>query len=390
MVKISYSGVEGMAINFELIKRCSRTGARWGRLLTGHGAVETPAFMPVGTQGTVKGITTGELSALETKMILANSYHLYLRPGVEVIARAGGLHRMMNWSGGILTDSGGFQIFSLGGLRKVEEDGVIFTSHIDGSTHYLTPERVIRIENLLGSDIAMVLDHFLPHEAPHDEVRRAVERTERWAQRSLASHLRRDQALFGIVQGGVYQDLRRLSAEGLVALDFPGYAIGGLSVGEPKELMYELLDGTVPLLPAEKPRYLMGVGSPDALLEGSRLGIDLFDCVLPTRIARNGRVMTSRGYLTVRNAAYAADMAPLDEECGCPVCRQYTRAYIRHLFNAGEILGMRLTTYHNLYYLAALMREIREAIREDRFERYYQLKKPKLTHYYGGAEKCRS
>ncbi len=390
MVKISYSGVEGMSINFELIKRCSRTGARWGRLLTGHGAVETPAFMPVGTQGTVKGITTGELAELDTAMILANSYHLYLRPGVEVIARAGGLHRLMNWSGGILTDSGGFQIFSLGGLRKVEEGGVVFTSHIDGSTHYLTPERVIRIQNLLGSDIAMVLDHFLPYRSPHDEVKRAVERTGHWAQRSLSSHLRRDQALFGIVQGGVYQDLRNLSAEGLVELDFPGYAVGGLSVGEPKELMYEILGGTVPLLPSEKPRYLMGVGSPDALLEGSRLGIDLFDCVLPTRIARNGRVMTSRGYLNVRNAVYATDMGPLDEECGCPVCRQYTRAYLRHLFNAREILGLRLTTYHNLYYLSRLMHEIREAIREDRFAQYYSLMKPKLTQFYGGAEECRN
>jgi queuine tRNA-ribosyltransferase len=346
--------------------------------------------MPVGTQGTVKGITTGELAELDTAMILANSYHLYLRPGVEVIARAGGLHRLMNWSGGILTDSGGFQIFSLGGLRKVEEGGVVFTSHIDGSTHYLTPERVIRIQNLLGSDIAMVLDHFLPYRSPHDEVKRAVERTGHWAQRSLSSHLRRDQALFGIVQGGVYQDLRNLSAEGLVELDFPGYAVGGLSVGEPKELMYEILGGTVPLLPSEKPRYLMGVGSPDALLEGSRLGIDLFDCVLPTRIARNGRVMTSRGYLNVRNAVYATDMGPLDEECGCPVCRQYTRAYLRHLFNAREILGLRLTTYHNLYYLSRLMHEIREAIREDRFAQYYSLMKPKLTQFYGGAEECRN
>ena len=378
-----------MSISYELLKRCSRTAARRGRMVTRHGAVETPAFMPVGTQGTVKGMTTAELAELNTAMLLSNSYHLYLRPGVEVIARAGGLHKLMHWSGGILTDSGGFQIFSLGGLRKIADDGVTFTSHIDGSTHYLTPERVVRIQNLIGSDIAMVLDYFLPHRSTHSEVEQAVARTGRWAQRCLKSHLRKDQALFGIVQGGVYQDLRKRSAEELVAMDFPGYAIGGLSVGEPKELMYELLEQTVPLLPPEKPRYLMGVGSPDALLEGSRWGIDLFDCVLPTRIARNGRVMTSQGYLTIRNAAYANDMAPLDEACGCPVCRRYTRAYIRHLFNAGEILGMRLTTYHNLYYLSRLMLEIREAIREDKFAQYYRHMKPKLDQFYGGAGKCK-
>ena len=374
-----------MSISYELIKSCPQTGARLGRLNTRHGLVDTPAFMPVGTQGTVKGMTTAELTGLATAMILANCYHLYLRPGVEVIARAGGLHKLMDWSGGILTDSGGFQIFSLGGLRKVEDDGVTFTSHIDGSTHYLTPERVIRIQNLLGSDIAMVLDHCPPYPSPYEEVQRAVERTGQWARRCLKRHLRRDQALFGIVQGGVYQDLRERSAGELVALNFPGYAIGGLSVGEPKELMYETLGSTVPLLPPEKPRYLMGVGSPDALLEGSRLGIDLFDCVLPTRIARNGRVMTSRGYLTIRNAVYAADTAPLDEQCSCPVCRRYTRAYIRHLFNAGELLGMRLATYHNLYYLSTLMLEIREAIREDKFKQYYQQMKPKLDQCYGGA-----
>lgn len=379
-----------MSISYTLIKRCPRTGARRGRLITGHGSVDTPAFMPVGTQGTVKGITTEELEALNTAMILANSYHLYLRPGVEVIARAGGLHEMMHWSGGILTDSGGFQIFSLGGLRKIEDEGVTFTSHLDGSTHYLTPERVVRIQNLLDSDIAMVLDHCSPYPAPYDRVKEATERTGRWARRCLHSHLRPDQALFGIVQGGVYRDLRESSAAELVDLDLPGYAVGGLSVGEPKELMYETLENVVPLLPPEKPRYLMGVGSPDALLEGSRLGIDLFDCVLPTRIARNGRVMTGRGYLTVRNAVYASDMAPLDEECDCPVCRHYTRAYIRHLFNAGELLGMRLTTYHNLYYLSRLMLKIRTAMDEGRFEQFYRRLKPELDQYYGGAVKCRN
>ncbi len=374
-----------MSISFELIKSCPETGARLGKLVTGHGPVDTPAFMPVGTQGSVKGITTEELTGLNTAMILANSYHLYLRPGIEVIARTGGLHRMMNWSGGILTDSGGFQIFSLGGLREVEDDGATFTSHIDGSTHYLTPERVIRIQNILGSDIAMILDQCPPYPAPYEEVQVAVERTSRWAMRCRDAHLREEQALFGIIQGGVYPDLRERSAADLVEMEFPGYAIGGLSVGEPKELMYQTLELAAPLLPAEKPRYLMGVGSPDALLEGSRLGIDLFDCVLPTRIARNGRVMTSRGYLTIRNAVYAADTAPLDEECNCPVCRSYSRAYIRHLFNAGEIIGMRLTTYHNLYYLAQLMFEIREAIRGGKFDLYYRKMKPKLDQYYGGA-----
>ncbi|HPU00444.1 MAG: tRNA guanosine(34) transglycosylase Tgt [Firmicutes bacterium] len=374
-----------MSIFFHLIKVCPKTGARLGKLATNHGVVDTPAFMPVGTQGSVKGITTDELAELKTAMILANSYHLYLRPGIEVIARAGGLHKMMNWSGGILTDSGGFQIFSLGGLRKVEDDGVVFTSHIDGSTHYLTPERVVRIQNVIGSDIAMVLDQCPPYPVSREEMEVVVERTSRWALRCREAHLREDQALFGIVQGGVYQDLREKSAAELVKMEFTGYAIGGLSVGEPKELMYRTLEGVVPLLPADKPRYLMGVGSPDALLEGSRLGIDLFDCVLPTRIARNGRVMTSRGYLTIRNAVYASDMAPLDEACGCPVCRNYSRAYIRHLINAGEILGLRLTTYHNLYYLAQLMQEIRDAIAEDRFDQYYREMKPRLDQYYGGA-----
>ena len=379
-----------MSISFELIRNCPETGARLGKLATGHGTVDTPAFMPVGTQGTVKGISTGELTELGTEMILANSYHLYLRPGVEIVARTGGLHRMMNWSGGIITDSGGFQVFSLGGLRKVEDDGVTFTSHIDGSTHYLTPERVMRIQNILGSDIAMVLDQCPPYPMPYAEMQLAVERTTRWAARCRDAHLREEQALFGIVQGGVYRDLREQSAAELVEMDFPGYAIGGLSVGEPKELMYDILDLLDPLLPAEKPRYLMGVGSPDALLEGSRLGVDLFDCVLPTRIARNGRVMTSRGYLNIRNAVYAADTAPLDEECGCPVCANYTRAYIRHLFNAGEILGMRLTSYHNLYYLVQLMLKIREAIRENRFALFYGQMKKKLDQYYGGAGKCKS
>ena len=375
-----------MSISYKVIKTCPETAARLGTLVTAHGTVETPAFMPVGTQGTVKAITVQELEEMDTAMILANSYHLYLRPGVEIIARAGGLHKFINWRGGILTDSGGFQIFSLGGLRTLDDAGVTFTSHIDGSTHYLTPERVTRIQNMLGSDIAMALDQCPPYPADYDAVKQAVERTSRWAWRCRQAHQHRYQVLFAIVQGGVFEDLRRASAGELVRMDFPGYAVGGLSVGEPKELMYRALEKTVPLLPERKPRYLMGVGSPDALLEGVRRGIDLFDCVLPTRIARNGRVMTAGGYLTIRNAVYAADMAPLDGQCGCPVCRDYSRAYIRHLLNAGELLGMRLTTYHNLYFLARLMREIREAVREDRFNRYYREMEPRFTDYYGGVD----
>jgi queuine tRNA-ribosyltransferase len=371
---------------YNIVKRCPETAARLGRLETVHGTVETPVFMPVGTQGTVKAITVEELAQMETAMILGNSYHLYLRPGVEPIARAGGLHRFINWRGGILTDSGGFQIFSLGGLRTIDDAGVTFVSHIDGSTHYLTPERVTRIQNMLGADIAMVLDQCPPYQSPYEAVREAVARTTRWAWRCRQAHQRPEQALFAIVQGGVFEDLRRASAAELTGMDFPGYAVGGLSVGEPKESMYRTLAATVPLLPEQKPRYLMGVGTPDALLEGVRLGIDMFDCVLPTRIARNGRVMTAKGYLTIRNAVYAADMKPLDEQCGCPVCRQYTRAYIRHLLNAGELLGLRLTSYHNLYYLAHLMKEIREAIRQDRFGQYYRETAPGLTKYNGGVD----
>ncbi|MDY6826393.1 MAG: tRNA guanosine(34) transglycosylase Tgt [Bacillota bacterium] len=375
-----------MPVKFTVIKKCSETAARRGLLETGHNVIETPAFMPVGTQGTVKGLTVDELEQIGAGLILGNCYHLFLRPGAEIIARHGGLHSFMNWKGSILTDSGGFQVFSLGGLRKVEDGGVEFTSHIDGSRHYLTPERAVRLQNMLGSDIAMVLDQCPPYRAEYEEVNRAVERTTRWAERSKHAHLREEQALFAIVQGGVYKDLRRASAAGLVEIGFDGYAVGGLSVGEPKDLMYETLSWTVDELPADQVRYLMGVGSPDALLEGVRWGIDIFDCVLPTRIARNGRVMTGQGYLQIRNSVYATDLSPLDENCNCPVCRNYSRAYIRHLLNAGEILGLRLTTYHNLYYLNRLMWEIRKALNENRFERYYREEGPKLKYLYGGAD----
>lgn len=374
-----------MPLNFKINRECLKTGARLGYLETGRTGLATPAFMPVGTQGTVKAVTVDELKEMGTGLILGNCYHLFLRPGMEIIARHGGLHQFMNWKGSILTDSGGFQVFSLGGLRKVNDDGVSFTSHIDGSRHFLTPERVARLQNMLGSDIAMVLDQCPPYPAEYREVKEAVDRTTSWARRSQQAHLLAEQAQFAIVQGGVYEDLRRQSAEELVEMNFPGYAIGGLSVGEPKDLMYETLSWTVPNLPAEKVRYLMGVGSPDALLEGVSYGIDIFDSVLPTRIARNGRVMTSEGYLPIRNGIYSNDLSPLDQGCLCPVCKNYSRAYIRHLFNAGEILGLRLTTYHNLFYLANFMQEIRNALAEERFEQFYHTKSPQLRKLYGGV-----
>lgn len=354
-------------MRFELVAICPETGARLGRLCTAHGVVETPAFMPVGTQGTVKAMAPEELEALGAQMILSNTYHLYLRPGAELVAAAGGLHRFMHWSHPILTDSGGFQVFSLSQLRRVTEDGVIFRSHLDGSSHFFSPEKAVEVQMLLGSDIAMVFDQCLPYPVERAEAEAAVERTTAWARRCKAAHRRQDQALFGIVQGATYPDLRRRSAEEITALDFPGYGIGGLSVGEPKPLMYEMLAVTVPLLPPDKPRYLMGVGSPDCLLEAIGLGVDLFDCVLPTRIARNGTVLTRFGKLVVRNAAYARDFRPLEEGCGCYACRHFTRAYIRHLLKAGEILGVRLTTIHNLYFTLNLVASARRAIAEGRF-----------------------
>ncbi|MBO2533455.1 queuine tRNA-ribosyltransferase [Planifilum fulgidum] len=369
-----------MAVRYELIKVCKQSGARLGRLHTPHGTFETPMFMPVGTQATVKTMSPEELEEIGSGIILANTYHLYLRPGHEIVREAGGLHRFMNWNRGILTDSGGFQVFSLSPLRKITEEGVSFRSHISGEPLFLSPEKSIEVQNALGADIIMAFDECPPYPAEREYVRASLERTTRWAERCLKAHRRpQDQALFGIVQGGMYKDLREQSAKQLVAMDFPGYAVGGLSVGEPKELMYEILSHTTPLLPADKPRYLMGVGSPDALIEGVIRGIDMFDCVLPTRIARNGTTMTSQGRLVVRNARYARDFSPLDPECDCYTCRHYTRAYIRHLIKADEIFGLRLTTYHNLYFLTRLMERIREAIRKDRlldfrdqfFARYY-------------------
>jgi queuine tRNA-ribosyltransferase len=329
--------------------------------------IDTPAFMPVGTQATVKTMSPEELKAMDAHIILSNTYHLFLRPGHEIVKAAGGLHRFMNWDRPILTDSGGFQVFSLSEMRKISEEGVEFRSHLNGDKLFISPEKATEIQNALGADIIMAFDECPPYPAEYTYVKQSLERTTRWAERCLKAHARpHEQALFAIVQGGMYEDLRRQSAMELTSMDFPGYAIGGLSVGEPKPLMYEVLDYTVPLLPADKPRYLMGVGSPDALVEGAIRGIDMFDCVLPTRIARNGTVMTSSGRLVIRNAKFADDFGPLDPECSCYTCSNYTRAYIRHLIKADETFGIRLTTYHNLHFLLELMRNVRKAIQEDR------------------------
>ncbi|MCM0757266.1 MULTISPECIES: tRNA guanosine(34) transglycosylase Tgt [Sporomusa] len=356
-----------MAITYELIKRCSKTGARAGRIHTPHGVFDTPIFMPVGTQATVKAMSPDELKAMGAGIILSNTYHLYLRPGHDLVAEAGGLHKFMQWDRAILTDSGGFQVFSLGPLRKITEDGVTFRSHIDGSKHFLSPEKATEVQMALGADIIMAFDECVPYPAEHEYARQSTERTTRWAERCRKAHTRKDQALFGIVQGGMYKDLRTMSARDLVSLDFPGYAIGGLSVGEPKPLMYEMLEHTVPLLPQNKPRYLMGVGTPDCLLEGVMYGIDMFDCVFPTRVARNGTVMTNRGRLVVKNAEFARDFRPIDQDCNCYTCRNFSRAYIRHLLKTEEIFGLRLTTTHNLHFLVNFMKEMRQSILDERF-----------------------
>jgi queuine tRNA-ribosyltransferase len=359
-----------MAIKMTVTHKHKR--ARAGEIKTPRGSIHTPAFMPVGTQGTVKAMTPEELQQIGVEIILSNTYHLYLRPGTDIIKKAGGLHKFMHWDRPILTDSGGFQVFSLGPLRKVSEEGVTFRSHIDGSKHFFSPEKAVEVQNILGSDIMMPLDHVVPYPASHRETLDAMERTIRWAARSKDFHRSEEQALFAIVQGGTYGDLREECSRELVAMDFPGYAVGGLSVGEPKETMYAMLDITVPLLPEDKPRYLMGVGSADALMEGVNKGIDIFDCVLPTRIARNSRVMLSDGYLNLRNAKYADDMRPIDQECSCYACKNYSRAYLRHLLKANEIVGLRLTTYHNLFFLREFMAKIRQAIMENSFERFYE------------------
>lgn len=360
-------------VRYELLHTCKQSGARLGRVTTPHGSFETPVFMPVGTKGTVKTMTPEELIAIGAEIILGNTYHLYLRPGEDLVAKAGGLHAFMHWPRSILTDSGGFQVFSLKAMNKPSEEGVLFKSHIDGSRHLFTPEKSMQIQQALGSDIVMAFDECTAWPIDEDEAKRSMEKTSRWLERCVkAWDATKPQALFGIVQGSTYANLRIESAKRTTAFDLPGYGIGGLSVGEPGALMNAMLEALMPYMPAQKPRYLMGVGSPDYLVEGVLRGIDMFDCVLPTRIARNGRVMTSTGNVTIRNATYREDFLPLDPACACYVCQNYSRAYIRHLLSVDEILGLRLTTWHNLHYLMQLMQSIRDAIREDRYGSFHR------------------
>jgi queuine tRNA-ribosyltransferase len=357
-----------MAFQFELIAKDRLTYGRLGRVSTRHGSFSTPAFMPVGTLGTVKSLTPEDLLELGAEIILSNTYHLYLRPGQEAIGRLGGLHSFTHWERPILTDSGGYQIFSLGDLRKISEEGVTFQSHLDGSLHFLTPEKTVEIQTTLGVDIAMVLDECIPYPSSDEYAKASTSRTTRWAERSLRAMRPSGPALFAIVQGGMARDLREQSARDLVGMGFQGYAVGGLSVGEPKDLMHEVLGWTVPLLPENAPRYLMGVGMPRDILDAVILGVDLFDCVLPTRNARNGTLFTSRGKLSIKHARFAEDRRPLDEDCRCYTCRHYSRAYLRHLYLSKEILSSRLNTVHNLFYYMEFMKKIREAIQEGRLD----------------------
>ena len=355
------------SITYELLHIDKSTGARRGIIHTPHGDIQTPVFMPVGTQATVKAMTPEELKEIvHAQIILGNTYHLFLRPGHKLIEKAGGLHKFMNWDRPILTDSGGFQVFSLGKLRKISEEGVEFRSYIDGSKNFMGPEESIEVQQSLGSDIMMAFDECCEYPSSYDYTKKSMERTTRWAERCKKAWTNRDtQGLFGIIQGGFYKDLRDISLEQITNLDFPGYAIGGISVGEPKEVFLDILNYTAPKMPENKPRYLMGVGSPDYLIEAAMAGIDMCDCVLPTRIARHGTAMTHNGKLVVRNGAYAEDFTPLDPECDCYTCKNYTRAYIRHLLNVNEILGMRLLSIHNLRFLTKLMDRVRIEIEND-------------------------
>ena len=354
------------AITYELLHIDKNSGARRGVIHTPHGDIQTPVFMPVGTQATVKSMSPEELKEdVKAQIILANTYHLYLRPGHDLVKEAGGLHKFMNWDKPILTDSGGFQVFSLSGLRKITEEGVKFNSHLDGSKHLFTPEKVMEIEEALGADIIMAFDECCPYPSDYKYTEKSMYRTTRWAQRCKEAHTTTNQGLFGIIQGGFYKDLRKISADDLISMDFPGYAIGGISVGEPKEEFLDILRYTTPLMPVNKPRYLMGVGTPDYLIEAALAGIDMCDCVLPTRLARHGTALTSKGKIVIRNATYEKDWGRLDDECDCYTCKNYTRAYIRHLVKTNEILGIRLISLHNLRFLTRLMEQVREAIEKD-------------------------
>jgi queuine tRNA-ribosyltransferase len=358
-----------MSLTFTL--HATDGAARAGTMHTAHGPVQTPVFMPVGTAGTVKGMTADAVRATGASVILGNTYHLMLRPGAERVEALGGLHRMMDWAGPILTDSGGFQVMSLSKLRKMDKDGVTFQSHIDGSRHRLTPERSIDIQHKLDATITMVLDECTPFPATVDQARESMELSSRWAARSKAAFIPRDgYGLFGIVQGSVYPDLRKASADALLEIGFQGYAIGGLAVGEGQAMMYQVLDVTAPLLPADRPRYLMGVGTPDDLLGAVARGVDMFDCVIPTRAGRTARAYTSQGVFNLRNARFAEDDRPLDPHCACPACSRHARAYLHHLFRAGEMLGPMLLTWHNLHYYQALMAGARAAILAGQFDNY--------------------
>ena len=351
-----------MSHTFEIERTCAQTSARAGFITTTHGVVPTPAFMPVGSQATVKALTPDDVKEVGAKILLSNAYHLYLRPGADVIEQMGGLHRFMGWDGPILTDSGGYQIFSLASLRRVDDEGVGFRSHIDGSEHFLTPEDVVKLQEGLGSDIIMALDECPPHTAGVSQVREATGRTHRWAARCLKAHRREDQSLYGIVQGGIFPELRRESAAHLTSLDFPGYAIGGLSLGEPKKVMLTMVEETVSCLPGSKPRYLMGVGSPEDLVENVARGIDLFDSALPTRTARNGALFAATGRLNIRNASYKELDQPIDPGCDCYTCQRFSVAYLNHLFKSKELLAYRLATIHNLRFIMRLMERMRQAI----------------------------
>lgn len=357
-------------MRFEVLHTDKKTGARVGKLYTEHGVIDTPCFMPVGTKATVKGLSPEEVHATGAQILLSNTYHLYLRPGHELIERAGGLHKFMNWDGAILTDSGGFQVFSLSSLRKVTEDGVEFSSFIDGSRHFFSPEKSMEVQRALGSDIVMAFDECTSPDITHERAEAAMERTLRWLDRCSNYKLKSHQTLFPIVQGNIFADLRAESAKRTAPYCTCGVAIGGLSVGEPPETMYKMLDVLQPLLPFEQPHYLMGVGTADFIVEGVARGVDMFDCVLPTRIARNGTAMVKEGFLTIRNAPYAEDFTPIDPDCDCYACRNYTRAYIRHLIKADEIMGGRLLSIHNVRFLERLAADIRRAIMEDRYEQF--------------------
>ncbi len=372
--------VKTEGFKYELVHKDAKSNARLGKLNVFGRVVDTPVFMPVGTQATVKFLSPEDIKNIHASIILANTYHLWLRPGPDILIKAGGIHKFMNYDGPVLTDSGGFQVFSLAESRQIKEEGVTFKSHLDGSRMFMAPEDSIHIQEAIGSDIAMSFDECIPYPSDYDYVKDSVERTLRWAKRGQDAHTRKDQALFGIVQGSRYEDLRKYCAEELAKMDFDGYSIGGTSVGEDKQTHYKMLDYTLPYLPTDKPRYEMGIGAINDILEAVERGVDMFDCVLPTRIARHGTLMTSQGRITIRKAIYKDDFSPLDPECDCECCKNYTKAYLNHLFRSDEGLGNRLMSIHNLRFLIRLMEGIRQAISEDRFLEYkeYILKKYKF------------